>query len=66
MAKLKLKAMRLKRNMTQCELAKRMRKSTQCVSKQERYGIRSVIILRKYAAVLECRASDLIDCGDEP
>ena len=57
----KLKEMRLRRNMKQAELARRLNVQRACVSIAEKKGIRNADTAERYAAVLRCHPADLID-----
>ena len=55
-----LKAMRIRRKITQIELARRLNVTRSSVSHNEKRGIRGVKTAEIYAAILMCRPEELM------
>ena len=56
-----LKRMRIRRNIKQIELAKRLNVTRSSVNHNEKRGIYGVKTAELYAAILDCRPEELMD-----
>lgn len=57
----KLKEMRRLRKMRLRDVAEKLKKTPQCVQKQERYGVKTFRLAHSYASVYECDWKELLD-----